>query len=378
MIKDKVSIRLIFFLVLSITIIGREAILRIVEKSPYLTPKQVKDKSLEYEPTPYTKLAFPLKELKKSVDYANYHVNYYINENGYRGRNFSIKKPKDKIRIMFSGGSATFDLYANDGQDWPHLIEEILKKKGFNNIEVINAGVPMLNSIESFNRIFTEGHLFEPDYIVLYEAYNDTKYFHTKEPVIRWRGVYTRQFDPRIDYHNFADKFLSEHSQVYLLLRNAYYSRSIGLEGKKIHKKNYHTQLTDEALKQYELSIRMFVDLARDINAEPILMTQSRLVTKDLSEHAKKKINKEHISLTDEAWCEAFQKADEITTKTANEKNVYLIDSSKYLTGKEDLFVDHIHLSPLGSQKLAELVAEHFIKILQIRASKVPISDHSK
>jgi len=102
-----------------------------------------------------------------------------INEKGYRGHNFETKKPDGVIRIMVYGGSAAFDTMVSDGKDWPSQVEAKLRESGFPQVEVVNAGIMGHTSLESVARLFTEGFVFQPDYVVIYNGWNDIKYLNS-------------------------------------------------------------------------------------------------------------------------------------------------------------------------------------------------------
>src|SRR3990172_3878315 len=105
---------------------------------------------------------------------------YIINSKGYRGREFSIKKNKGTIRIIIYGGSSVFDIYEPEGKDWPHRVEQMLKENDISNVEVINAGIPGFTTLDCVGRIFSDSWTLEPDYVVIYEAWNDICYFPNK------------------------------------------------------------------------------------------------------------------------------------------------------------------------------------------------------
>ncbi len=342
-----------------------EIIVRKFSKTGYITPEILKNLSLQYEGSIFSRTVFPRKT--QDVKGGN-GADLHINSKGYRGDDFEVVKPKGKTRIIFYGGSSVFDINATEGKDWPHLVEKALKDKGFSDVEVINAGIPSHASFDSVGRLFSEGHTFNPDYVVLYNAWNDIKYFRTDEPLLRFFKPYLESSDPLLNYQNFLDKFLCEHSQLYVRLRTKYYlwrfpRNDQGLEAEGI----FLDRVNDSKLKQYKLNIEMFVDLARNIKAFPILMTQARLITKEINEIQKAKIHYRSAKLTHEAIYEAFQRTDEIIKGVAKEKNVFIIDASFALTGKDEFFTDEVHTTDKGSEVLANLTASELSKILRTR-----------
>ena len=65
----------------------------------------------------------------------------------------------------------------SDNQHWPHLIEKALHHRGYDKVEVLNAGVVGYSSFDSFSSLYSGIWMFKPDYVLLYNAWNDIKYF---------------------------------------------------------------------------------------------------------------------------------------------------------------------------------------------------------
>jgi lysophospholipase L1-like esterase len=355
----------------SVILLGELGI-RLFVKNGDITPEILRNRSVQYEPVIFARHAFkqearlvnnPFGKKKKLL--------WQMNEKGYRGPNFEVPKPKGMIRIMVFGGSSVFDTRSTQGEDWPRRLEAKLRKSGFANVEVINAGVIGHTALESVGRLFTEGFVFEPDYVLIYNGWNDIKYFSSPKTVLRTLHPALEGFDPRIHYGNFFDRWLCEWSQLYTVLRRIYYKTKmrIGNEGlvKAEDTQNSIATLNPNGFRQYQLAMEMFVDLARNIGAEPILMTQARLVSgnKVLTPEQKKRVDYHHVGLSHEALVETFDRLDAIVRKVSAEKGTILIDASAYLSGKDWAFDDHVHVVPKGSDALAQLVAEHLQSILR-------------
>ena len=356
---------IVFMVSILLAVICGEFYVRMFSKTGYITLEMLRDRSLQYEPTLFARHA--LKQEEHLVDGWD-GGEWQINQKGYRGRNFPIEKSNTTIRVMIYGGSAAFNLGAPKGQDWPHQVEAILRKKGYSTIEVINAGIPGHASFDSFGRLYTEGHWFKPDYVLLYNGWNDIKYFRSNESLLRHHRPYTGEKDPRLNYQNDIDKFLCEVSQSYIRIRKRYFiwKLNAGTEGVKPRGK-YSSKLSPMALAQFKLNVELFVDAARNIGATPILMTQARLVTSDITESQKERIRYEFQLLTHDALVTAFESMDKIIHQVSIKKGSYLIDAARQLTGKDEIFRDHVHLTLKGAKELAELTADVMISILETK-----------
>ncbi len=364
----------VFVILMSIgvLILLAEAGVRLFVKNGEITPEILRNRSVQYEPVIFARHAFKQEARLVSTPFGKKkHLVWEINEKGYRGPNFEISKPEGMTRIIVFGGSSVFDTRSTKGEDWPHLVEGKLREVGFANVEVINAGVIGHTALESVGRLFAEGFIFEPDYVLIYNAWNDIKYFSSPTTVLRTLRPALGGFDPRIHYGSFFDRWLCEWSQLYTTLRRIYYKTKlkIGKEGlqKTSDTQNSIATLNPKAFRQYQLAMEMFVDLARNIDAEPILMTQARLVygSNVLTPEKKKRVDYHHVGLSHEALVETFDRLDGIVRNVSDAKGVRLIDTSGYLSGKDWAFDDHVHVVPKGSEALAQFVADHLQKILR-------------
>ena len=365
MITDSLRKKIGFILIVTlvpilISVLLVEVYIRVTKE--YVTPDTLRENSLQYESSIFTRHVFPLKEQRITSE------GYFINSKGYRGNDFSEKKDNGILRVIVYGGSSVFDQNVPETKDWPHRIEQFLEKSGMTNIEVINAGIPGHASFDSVARLFSEGHSFEPDYVVLYNAWNDLKYFSSEVTLLRLARPWPWARDPRTHYQGVVDRVLSELSQLYVRLRFRYYAWRYNILSEGVIPIGGTNRKVREAnLKQYRLNIEMFVDLARNIDAVPILVTQARLVTADNSDEEKEHIGYDYVGMKHETLVYAFNKSDEIIKDVAHSKHVLVVDASNKLSGKAENFTDAVHLTDKGSFKLAQFIAETLLYLVKAK-----------
>lgn len=355
-----------FFLPVVVAFVLFEVYLRYFSASGYLTPAIIKERyAIAYEPSVISRYVLPARE-QHLYRWNAAEPYLYINPKGFRGRDFPASKPPGVTRIMIYGGSAVFDAGRDEGADWPHQIEARLREAGFADVEVINAGVPGNTSIESFARLVTEGHLYEPDYVALYNAWNDLKYFPHETPILRVFRPYDPHKDARLNYRNVLDRWLSNLSQTYVRIRQAYYEKRYdrtaeGVQGAE----TLSSTIAEVALRQYHLNLSMFADAARNIGAEPLFIIQARLVSPENGAAERARIQNRLVGLTHEALLRAFREADAITERVAREKGAVLLRAGEGITGNPAYFGDHVHLSEAGSAALARAVAAELEAVLR-------------
>jgi len=394
--KPVIKYYLIMFLLCAVVAVAlAEIYFRVASPTEYYTAENLMtNHAIEYEDAIFARSAITQK--KKDVvpfnpDRTLSSIRYHINSQGYRGREFTVEKPDSVIRIIVYGGSQVFGTAANEPNDWPHLMEAYLKNKGYNTVEVINAGVPGHASFDSVGRLFSEGHRYSPDIVILDNAWNDMKYFKEKKPLFRVFKPAKPWLDPRLYYRFPGDRFLSEHLQVYGRIRNNLMNWYVGgglearqaTSGEEVERRtgtgneidlkgvygagtgNPSRPVSEYALNQFELNVQSFVDLAKNIRAIPVLMTQPRLVSRENTAEQKKRIVYDFVGLNHDATVWSFEKTDAILRHVANQKSVTLIDASSTITGVDEYFVDHVHLSRSGNEATARLVGNEISRLLK-------------
>jgi len=99
----------------------------------------------------------------------------FHNSLGYRNNEFPLEKPSGVYRIVALGGSSTYDVRIEDNdKTFTAQLEKLLKDQyGFQNVEVINAGVPGYNSWEILSNLEYRVLDLDPDLVIIYENTND-------------------------------------------------------------------------------------------------------------------------------------------------------------------------------------------------------------
>jgi lysophospholipase L1-like esterase len=97
------------------------------------------------------------------------------NSLGYRGGEIALGKPDGVYRIVTLGGSSTYDVRIEDNANTAAAqLERLLKEDyGYEDVEVINAGVPGYNSWEILANLEFRVLDLDPDLVIIYEGTND-------------------------------------------------------------------------------------------------------------------------------------------------------------------------------------------------------------
>ena len=122
----------------------------------------------EYAWTPHPYLAYsPTPNYQKGLTSHN--------SLGYRNDEFPLEKPEGVFRIVALGGSSTYDVSIPDNKEiFTAQLEKLLKEEyGYQNVQVINAGVPGYNSWEILVNLEFRVLDLDPDLVIIYENTND-------------------------------------------------------------------------------------------------------------------------------------------------------------------------------------------------------------
>jgi lysophospholipase L1-like esterase len=97
------------------------------------------------------------------------------NSLGYRSDEFPLEKPDGVFRIVALGGSSTYDVSIESNEDiFTAQLEKRLKEEyGYEDVQVINAGVPGYNSWEILVNLEFRVLDLDPDLVIIYEGTND-------------------------------------------------------------------------------------------------------------------------------------------------------------------------------------------------------------
>jgi lysophospholipase L1-like esterase len=196
---------------------------------------------LNYLATPEQYDRFVLYTNIKPADFAftpHPYLSYYPTPNyrkgqtahnslGYRGDEFPLKKPASVYRIVVLGGSSTYDVRIEDNADifTAQLEKQLHEKYGYQNVQVINAGVPGYNSWELLANLEFRVLDLDPDLVIIYEGVNDVHARMVEPSVYRGDDLGRRQAwqAPRVA--------LWEHSALLRILsRTMNASRQVGID----------------------------------------------------------------------------------------------------------------------------------------------------
>jgi lysophospholipase L1-like esterase len=265
-----------------------------------------------------------------------------IGETGFTGPMPEIPKAPGELRIVVLGDSTSAGEHA-----WPARLTRLLKANGVHKVGIANLAIPGYTSLEGLNVLRHLGLALEPDIVIAAFGHNDLQagmyadfkadYSHFRKPFAPpsdagLRDRFDRLCTRRVFLYAFARRkkglppLMGYRLDDYIVLRKA----------QLLDQPNFG----DEFAAAFSGNMSSIADEARDAGAKAVMMTtpwcfdkcptQSKAILRDGL-----KVANGIIRDLDEAL---------------------VIDLEAQLSDRCELFLDHIHATPMGDDVRAEII----------------------
>jgi lysophospholipase L1-like esterase len=128
-----------------------------------------------YRPDP--DLLWVLKPGQRGVTHFG-HKPVRVNSHGMRGDEFSLQKPRGKIRIISFGDSYTYGYGVGQDDTYPALLGQLLDRSFPGRYEVLNAGVNGYGTYQELAYL-RRAIRYQPDIITISSTYNDSAFLNS-------------------------------------------------------------------------------------------------------------------------------------------------------------------------------------------------------
>jgi len=271
----------------------------------------------------------------------------HTDSRGMRSPEPAIPKPSGNYRVLAIGDSCTFGSGAGQSGTYPMQLERhLLGMRNKPRFEVLNAGVPGFTSFQSLGLFEMEGAALSPDAVIFASGYNDAS------PATAGSK---RPFG--------SERMMSDRAYAESLRR----SQALGFT-RLLWRAGFSIGSTEErigdsppakhrvSVREYGANLRSFVDLSRARGAMPVLVVWPRR-----SQISSPSRHEERDRLMD--------RYHEEMRRVGRTANVAVLDLKETLQGREDLFVDIIHLNAHGYGLVAEALAKIVLADVDRRAA---------
>lgn len=273
-----------------------------------------------------------------------------INHKGFRGPEIPDEKG-DTYRIVALGESTTFGVTINkDERPWPELLEQMTRERLHlaRPVEVINAGVPAAALPGNIDRLTNEILSLKPDMIISYHGFNGFYLLNPNLPGIianRPPGYQPRPLKLLADFE-------------YGLRLNRYKEQQIRRAAKKPFKAV--PPMDSKYARAYERLIQI-----ADTNHIRLVLANYSMAVNARSDPAVIDFYGSALPGVREAINANVAHTEIINELVKEHTNVCFVNTQPALDGKHQYFIDLMHFTQNGRQKMAELMFTGISNVLQ-------------
>jgi lysophospholipase L1-like esterase len=298
----------------------------------------------------------------------SYGIGKTINSHGFVSTpELTVAKPANTLRLVFLGGSSTAGTGNDlaDGDTWPWHVAEELKAampEG-QQLEFINAALGGYCTFETFGRLWSRLRAYEPDVIVMYHGWNEMYYFDLTDPerFVEWKTLpdgswsldrkrsKSKQFEPW-----WADH-LGRHSQLFIRLRLRLAAWVGSLRGEIGGQKELKTDFGRPGLEVFRFNLKLIQHACELMGADLFVAKQATLIVPDLSDEERARCRYEYHGFDHDAHVAAYQGLYDVIDEEVPADRVIDITS---LSGRPEVFADHVHPTVGGARRIAALMAD--------------------
>ena len=348
--KKALSILTYFLYLIVITFIGLEIVLRFYSPLPtrIKANKIVLPKNQKYSlpNSNFTKLAHNSVHFKNNI--------------GFRGENWETNSKR--LKILFIGGSTTECFYVDEKKNWPLVIAQKL-------------GTEFLVNNAGLNGHSTVGHI-----ALLKDYANDIKpnvaFFLIGINDLALTENGSNQFDEKMINNSIEKKILKleEYSRVLNLIHSfyrSYQAYKLGISDNvewKLKETKNPSFLSDEEWKSIKLNhensqinykkrILEIIDICKSNNIKPVFITQPLLFGEGKDPSTSLDLQNYFVyKMKGYQYFEKLQLYNKTLIGTCISENISFIDLAMKLPKDSKYFIDDMHFSDEGCEKVSEIV----------------------
>ncbi|MFQ5490383.1 MAG: hypothetical protein ACE5GE_06640 [Phycisphaerae bacterium] len=283
----------------------------------------------------------------------------HINKYGFRGPDYSYRKPPGTLRIEVFGGSAGFCFEASGrAASWPGALEQKLAKRLEMPVEVINLSLPGFDSFNSKFNYLCFGRAFQPDAVIVYHTWNDMKQF---------RDLANRPYAPAASVTNKPLwQRVARETQLGRRARNFLWARTMR-QMENTFRVSEGTEVGIDAPvdeKAFAWERQNFLDLANLVQSDnrlAILVSQPGLIRRSNLTDPDIRFTTGNVpvmvGMTIPLAVDSWKKVTTMIEDVASETGAIFVDGYGAVPSDLEHFHDVVHLRDAGSEVLAEKIA---------------------
>ena len=302
---------------------------------------------------PYTDNAFP-KIYRVDID-----ANGFIKP--------SQKYLHPDLALVFLGGSTTECMFMDEENRFPYVVGAILEQQTGKRINSYNGGLSGNNSLHAIDLLVNKVIPLEPRVVVFMENINDLSTLLYKKTY--WSSNNVRAPLETLEKGKLLGKLLKE--LLIPQLNEAYrnFKGSVFSQEEDEFAQDRGRKLTVDPAglaREFARNLEVFVDICRDRDITPVLMTQANRVTANPDPVVAAYIGKcgrdTEISYRD--FKRLYDLFNETIREVGRKKEVLVIDLAREVPPDKEHLYDLVHFNDAGSRYAANIIAAQLKPLL--------------
>ena len=297
-----------------------------------------------------------------------------INSQGFISTpEIGYEKEPGEIRVVFLGESSTAGTGKDlpDEQTWPWKTMQMVRERLPNRkITFINAAMGGYTSFESFGRFWSRVRFYNPDIVISNHGWNDLSYFQDVELARTWRVREDGSWGFDESVSQICRPLWVDHIFRYsqLLTRVRWRLAVAGgaeLEGGGAPETKATTRRSGwdhRAIEVWRTNVRLLRDTSKLLDTTLFICKQPTLVVEGLSLAQQKRCGYAHHHFGHGAHVSAYKALYQVIDEEMPKSQI--IDLTP-LSGRPELFQDHVHQTTQGTSEIAAMVSQQLVEYLE-------------
>lgn len=284
---------------------------------------------------------------------------------------YPITKPRNTFRIVVFGGSTSENLssFKKTKLHYPLIIEKKLKRI-FNpvNIEVINVANSAYATPHSLILLELDVISWKPDMIIVSHNVNDLLASYWPDFTFNYSNKYNNKFYSIPDYKSIftLTNIIFQNSQLYWIIRDRI-SKLKKSNQSNLKRKSYGYTPPKLAIEVFERNLNSIITIAKSNKIKVLIANQPLQSSQEYFEkHMKNKSYNSTITYPlHSEFINHHKLFNSILINTAIKNEVMYIDNDSIFKNNKKYFIDFVHYTPAGVQK----IANNYLNYLQLNYS---------
>ena len=277
----------------------------------------------------------------------------------FRSRVHPVERTPGVARIWVASASYAMGDNVATRYVFPVRVEDLLRQRGLD-CEVLNAGrvgQTVAGNIEELRR---EGARWKPDLVLLYQMSTDVDNLT--------RGILAPDVAAAEDAETQESTWFQpgrwlEHTATQPVLKSA-------ISARLTKARVLHDSLGQEGEDRFVRRLDRFLQTVRDLGARPVLSTFAVSHERDHPDDLPLHVYRYNIRLSRQGWHDSLDRWHLRLRQLAAEQGVPLVEVRAAVSGRDDLFVDFVHLTEAGHERVAYVLAKALEPLVRNLASE--------